>query len=205
MNVRLLMQFVVVMAITLGLFFGGLAEGGMMLGLLGMVFAFFVLVPLVQALFPPSFFPAPRGAQATCALYRGWGAKLAIRLGRGPSRTVRADAERLRRGVRLSMLAYGMRDGSQTLGYLLLDQSADGAVRVAWRKRGKGAVDQPVQLRSAVVVRPEREQQNGVQARMGYTAAVDLGEASYWLRPHDAALLQLVLANSAPVAPHLPR
>ncbi|MFD8808885.1 hypothetical protein [Streptomyces sp. NPDC059597] len=204
MNVRLLMQFVVMMATALGLFFAGMAEGGMMLGLLGLLFFFFVLDPLVRALLPPSFFPAPRGAQATCALYRGWGAKLAIGLGMGPSRTVQADAARLRRGVRLSMYAYGLREGSQTLGHLLVDQAPDGTVRLAWRKRGKGTVDQPIQLRSTVVVRPEREQQNAAQARMKFTAAVDLGDASYWLRPHDAALLQLVLANGAPVAPHFP-
>lgn len=198
------MQFVVMMAIALGLFFAGMAEGGMMLGLLGMVFSLFVLVPLVQALFPPSFFPAPRGAQATCALYRGWAAKVALRLGTGPSRTVQADAVRLRTGVRLSMLTYGLRDGSQTLGHLLLDQSGDGTVRLAWRGRKKGAADEPINVQWPVVVRPERQQQNAVQARMGYTAAVDLGDASYWLRPHDAALLQLVLANGAPVAPHFP-
>ncbi|MEU4151607.1 hypothetical protein [Streptomyces sp. NPDC026659] len=203
MNVRLVMQFVVMMAIALGLFFAGLAEGGMMLGLLGLVFFFFVLDPLVRALLPPSFFPAPRGAQATCALYRGWGAKLALRLGMGPSRTVQADAVRLRTGVRLSMFAYGLRDGSQTLGNLLLDQAADGTVRLAWRRRGKGAVDEPISLEWPPAVHPERQQQNAAQARMKFTAAVDLDNASYWLRPHDAALLQLVLGNGASVAPHV--
>ncbi|MEV8563533.1 hypothetical protein AB0478_45615 [Streptomyces sp. NPDC051917] len=198
-NVRLLIHLLVSIAIALGLLFTGQALGGIPLGLLGLVVFFFVLDPLIRSLLPASFFPAPRGAQATSALYRGWAAKLTARLGRGASRTVEADAARFRRGVRLSMLSYGLRDGSQTLGHLLLHQSSNGEVQLAWRNRGKGGTDQPISLQDPVVARQERPQKNAAQARMGYTAAVDLGTDSYWLRPHDAALLQFLLGNGASV------
>ncbi|MET7981348.1 hypothetical protein [Streptomyces sp. NPDC005281] len=201
MNVRLQIQFLLTIAISLGLFFTGQALGGMPLGLLGLVIFFFVLEPLLRALLPASFLPAPQGTQATSALNRGWVGKLVTRLGLRASRTVEADAERLRRGARLSMLSHGVRDGSQTLGYVLLHQSPEGEVRLAWRKRGKGGIDQPINLQGPVAVRHERQQQNAVQARMGFTAAVDLGNEPYWLRPHDAALLQFLLGNGASVAP----
>jgi hypothetical protein len=97
------------------------------------------------------------------------------------------------------MVSYGLRDGSQTLGYVLLHQSSNGEVWLAWRKRGKGGTGQPITLQGPVAARRERQQQNAAQARMGFTAAVDLGTESYWLRPHDAALLQLLLGNGASV------
>ncbi|MFD5521550.1 hypothetical protein [Streptomyces sp. NPDC127066] len=199
MNVRTQIHLLILFAVGFGLFFGGLTLGGAPLGLLGFVIFFFVLQPLIWALLPVSFLMAPKGAQATCALYRGWAAKLTVRLGLGASRTVEADAARLRQGVRLSMLSLGLRDGSQTLGHVLLHQSSDGEVRLAWRKRGKGGTDQPINLQGPVAARRERQQQNGTQARMGYTVAVDLGTESYWLRPHDAALLELLLGNGASV------
>ncbi|MFE5137714.1 hypothetical protein ACFRDV_08545 [Streptomyces fagopyri] len=191
----------ITIAIGLGLLFTGLESGGMPLGLLYLLIFFIVLDPLVRALLPASFLPAPRGAQATCASYRGWAGKLVNRFGLKASRTVEADAERLRRGARLGMLSYGVRDGSQTLGHVLLHQSPEGEVGLAWRKRGKGGTDQPIDLQVPVAVRHERRQQNAAQARMGFTAAVDLGAEIYWLRPHDAALLQLLLGDGASVAP----
>jgi hypothetical protein len=187
-------------AAALGLFFTVQAQGGTLLGMLSLVIFFSVIDPMIRALLPTSFFPAPRGAQATSALRRGWAAKLAARLGLGASRTVEADAARLRQGVRLAMLSHGLRDGSQTLGCVLLHQSSSGEVSLAWRKRGKGATDQAINLQGPVAVRRERQQQNAAQARMGFTAAVDLGTDSYWLRPHGAALLQLFLGNGASVA-----
>ncbi|PKT70265.1 hypothetical protein CW362_25145 [Streptomyces populi] len=199
MNVRLQIHLLTTIAIGLGLFFSGQALGGMPLGLLGLVIFFFVLEPLIRALLPASFLPAPQGAQATCALYRGWAAELTARLGLGASRTVEADAARLRRGTRLSMLSYGLRDGSQTLGHVLLRQSSNGEISLAWRKRGKSGTDQPISLQGPVAAMRERRQQNAAQARTGFTVAVDLGTGSYWLRHHDAALLQLLLGDGTSV------
>ncbi|MFD8074280.1 hypothetical protein ACFV3E_16730 [Streptomyces sp. NPDC059718] len=82
---------------------------------------------------------------------------------------------------------------------MLLHQSSNGEVWVAWRKRGKSGTDQPIILQEPVAARRERQQQNAAQARMGFTAAVDLGTESYWLRPHDTALLQFLIGNGASV------
>ncbi|MEW2130646.1 hypothetical protein [Streptomyces sp. NPDC005435] len=186
--------------LPLGFFYTALLMGRTALGLLGMLVFYFVLHPVIRALLPASFLPAPRGAQATSALYRGWAAKPMAGLGLGASRTVEADAARLRRGVRLSILSYGLRDGSQVLGHLLLRQSPHGGVELAWRDRAKGATDQPIHFHGPLDLPYERHQQNVTQARLGYTAAVDLATDSYWVRPHDAALLQLVLGNSTPAS-----
>jgi hypothetical protein len=201
-NVRLVVHLIVSLVLALVLVFTGLALGGPLLALLGFLL-WFVLEALIKALLPHSFHPGIEGAQTTSAVYRGWAAKLVAGTALGKGRTVEGDAARLAAGVRLCMLSFGVRDGSQTLGYLLLQRTPDGATAVAWRGRGKGQVIRPI-VPATVTFHPGREQQNASQARLGYRTAVQFGEDTYWLRGHDAELVRLVLGPesvSGPAAP----
>lgn len=198
MNVSLRVHLVVSIALGLALTLGGLALGGPAMAAAGFVL-WLLLEQLIRAMLPVSIYPAVAGTQATSAVYRGWAAKLAGRLGFARSRTVQADAARLRDGVPLHMLSFGTREGSQTLGYLLLQQSSDGQVTFAWRARGKAQQVQPIDA-GVVTTYPGRKQQNAVQVRAGFLVSIGLGEDSYWLRNHDAALLRVLFRDETEVA-----
>ncbi|MEY9963572.1 hypothetical protein ABIA33_001605 [Streptacidiphilus sp. MAP12-16] len=198
MNVRLAVHLLISIVLGLGLVFTGLAVGGPALAVLGFVL-WFLLEQLIKALLPTPFHPGVEGAQTTSAVYRGWAARVLARTGLARTRTVEADAAHLAAGVRLCMLSFGLRDGSQTLGHLLLQRSPEGGTMLAWRARGKGKTPQPVDASQARIQRG-REQQNPGQARMGFTVSMQLGTDSYWLRSHDAELLDLVLGREADAA-----
>ncbi|GAA4985384.1 hypothetical protein [Kitasatospora paranensis] len=202
MNVRLAVHLLVSLVLALVLVLTGLALGGPLLAFLGFVL-WFLLEALIKALLPPSFHPGIEGAQTTSAVYRGWAARLVAGTALGKGRTVAGDAARLAAGVRLCLLSFGVRDGSQTLGYLLLQRTPDGATAVAWRGRGKGQVIRPIVPATATFL-PGREQQNASQARLGYRTPVQFGEDTYWLRDHDAELAQLVLATESATGPATP-
>jgi hypothetical protein len=199
MNVRLAVHLAISLAVGLTLVFVGLTQGPLG-GLVGM-FVWFFLENLIRALLPASFLPSAPGTQATSAMYRGWGARVVAALGLYRSRGAAGDAARLAAGVRLGLVSYGNRDGSQTMGHLVLQGQPDGTAAVAWRNRGKQFSEQPIEGPLALTVRQGREQQNSTQARMGFTVSVELGGSSYWVRPSDAELLGLVLpVQAAPTA-----
>ncbi len=198
MKVPVMAHLVVSIALGLALTLGGLALGGPLLAVAGFVL-WLLLEQLIRAMLPVSIYPSVADSQPTSSVYRGWAAKLAGGLGFAKARTVQADAARFRNGVRLRMLSSGIRDGSQTLGYLLLQQSSNGQIALAWRGRGRGQHVQPIDAR-AVTVHQERKQRNGVQARAGFVVSVELGGDSYWLRTHDAALLRLLFGDAVEVA-----
>ncbi len=202
MNIRLAVHLLVSIAFALALVFGGYALGGPLLALPGFAL-WFVLEQLVKALLPAPFQPGVEGAQPTSSLYRGWAAGLVASAGLAGSRTPQADAARLKAGVRLCLLSFGLRDGSQTTGHLLLQPSPANGVTLAWRGRGAGQRIQPINPPLAVF--PEgRQQQNTVQARLGFTVPLQLGPDSYWLRRHDAELLKLVLRTGTGTEPEIP-
>jgi hypothetical protein len=187
------------LALGLALTLTGLALGGPALAAAGFVL-WLLLDQLIRALLPVSIFPrAIEGALATSAAYRGWAAKLVGGLGFAKARTVQADVARLRKGVPLRTLSYGVRDGSQTLGYLLLQPSSDGQVTLGWRGRGKGQRVQPIGA-GKVVIYQRRKQPNGIQARAGFVVSIGLGGDSYWLRTHDAEILRQLFQTEAAVA-----
>ncbi|BFV59993.1 hypothetical protein KCMC57_up50970 [Kitasatospora sp. CMC57] len=199
MNVRLAVHLVVSIALALGLVFTGFALGGPLVALLAFGL-WFLIEALFKALLPASFLPGVEGAELTSAAYRGWAPKLVGGLGLAKARTPEADAARLAAGVRLCTVTFGLRNGSQLLGHLLLQRAPEGEALIAWRGRGKGQAVQPIAA-AEMVVRSGQQQQNAVQARMGYTVSVQFGPDSYWLRPHDAELLKLVRGHeTAPAA-----
>ncbi|MGW4697190.1 hypothetical protein ACWEO1_32950 [Kitasatospora cineracea] len=198
MNARLMVHLIVSLAVALTLVFAGAAIGGPALGLLGLV-VWYVLESLVKALLPVAYQPGVAGAQSTSAVYRGWAAKLVAGTALARARTPQGDADRLAAGVRLCMVTYGVRDGSQSLGYLLLERTPDGGTAVAWHGRGKNAGTRPI-TPAVPAFRPGREQQNAAQARLGYTSSVQFGQDTYWLQPHNTELLQLALAPQGAAA-----
>ncbi|MFG2821577.1 hypothetical protein ACGFX4_19365 [Kitasatospora sp. NPDC048365] len=195
MNVRLAVHLIASIALALALVFTGLALGGPGLGLLGFVL-WFLLEALIKALLPQSFHPGVEGAQPTSAVYRGWAAKLVAGTALGRTRTAEGDAARLAAGTRLCMLSFGVRNGSQTLGYLLLQRTPDGTTALAWRGRGKDTGIHPI-VPPTPTFHAGQNQQNATQARLGYRTALRFGPDTYWLRDHDAALLKTVLTPSA--------
>ncbi|MFF4341477.1 hypothetical protein ACFY00_16265 [Kitasatospora sp. NPDC001540] len=199
MNARLTVHLVVSLVLALVLVFTGAAIGGPALALLGLVL-WYVLESLVKALLPPAFLPGVEDAQATSAVYRGWAAKLVAGTAPARTRTPAGDAARLAAGVPLCMLSFGVHDGSQTMGHLLLRRTPDGGTALAWRGRGKNAGTRPIDP-PVPTFRPGREQLNPTQARLGYTSSVQFGGDTYWLRGHDAELLQLLLAPKTSGAP----
>ncbi|MFC1413706.1 hypothetical protein ACEZCY_31600 [Streptacidiphilus sp. N1-12] len=200
MNIRLAVHLAISMVLGLALALYGLFLAGPFGALLGLVLWFFV-ENLVKALLPVSYLSSAPGAQATSAMYRGWAPRLFASLGLYRSRNAAGDAARLAAGVRLGVLTFGNHDGSQTLGYLVLRRQQDGQTGAAWRRRGKQFSDRPIKGPLVPAVRPGREQQNSMQARMGFTVSVELGGSSYWVRSSDAELLGLVFpAASAPAS-----
>ncbi|GAA4878047.1 hypothetical protein [Kitasatospora terrestris] len=196
MNVRLAVHLIASTALALALVFTGLALGGPGLALLGFVL-WFLVEAVIKALLPHSFHPGVEGAQPTSAVYRGWAAKLVAGTALGRTRTVEGDAARLAAGTRLCTLSFGVRDGSQTLGNLLLQRTPDGTTALAWRGRGKDVGIHPI-VPPTPVLHAGRNQQNATQARLGYRTALQFGQDTYWLRDHDAALLKAVLTPAAP-------
>jgi hypothetical protein len=198
-NVRSAVYPVISTALGLALTLTGLALGGPALAAAGFVL-WLLLDQLIRAMLPVSIFPrAIEGALATSAVYRGWAAKLVGGLGFAKARTVEADVARLRKGVRLRTLSYGIRDGSQVLGFLLLQPSSDGQVTLGWRGRGEGQQVQPIDA-GKVTVYQGRRQPNAVQARAGFIVSIGLGGDSYWLRTHDAELLRQLFSTATEVA-----
>jgi len=198
MKARLKVHLAVSLALALTLVFTGLAIGGPPLGVLALV-VWFVLESLIKALLPPSYLPGIAGAEGTSAAYRGWAAKLVAGTALAQKRTPQADAARLASGVRLSMVVFGVRGGSQTLGYLLLQRTPDGSTAVAWHGRGKDAQAEPI-TPATPTFRPDSKQQNPTQARLGYTLSVQFGPDIYWLQAHNAELLRLALAPQGTAA-----
>ncbi|GAA2833518.1 hypothetical protein GCM10010441_67620 [Kitasatospora paracochleata] len=178
---------------------GGDAEqqaGGRLLGWLVSVPVALVVAGLVKAMVPAGWLPAVAGTRPSAGYRSGWGDRLARRLGVAAQHSTEDDLAAVRAGTGVHVRAI-LVDPVES-GALLLPAVDGGAVRMAWKRTGRPAVE----LRGPYRVSTGTARANPLADRMGFPAVVQLGTADgakvLRMRETDRELLQqLVGAENA--------
>ncbi|MER5642413.1 hypothetical protein ABT095_36430 [Kitasatospora sp. NPDC002227] len=162
--------------------------GGRILGWLVSLPVALVVASLVKAVVPVGWLPAVGGTRPSAGRRNGWADRLAVRLGLVAKGSTADDVAAVRQGKGVHVRAVVVEPAES--GALLLTAGDGGAVRMAWKRTGRPAVE----LRAPYRVSAGTARHNPLADRMGFEAVVRLGTPDgvkvLRLKESDLELLQ---------------